>query len=173
MYFVRQTFYGNTDGSNKVMFFMSRYTSLQGCRCCALTNWPSGDERSWTWTWRLFNYFCHSSYWHGSTAAPLYPQQRDKSRTTKTNSAPLPCDRGHKEAVWPQHFKPSEAINYKVSGRKSSLMYIDSYCTKRQKQSMAVLSGWIPLPKYLDTMHPCEKQWSNLCLQSGQRHSVC
>lgn len=44
-----------------------------------------------------------------------------------------------------------------------------------QKQSLAVLSGWIPLPKYLDT-YPCDswkKQWSNLCLHSGRRHSVC
>lgn len=54
---------------------------------------------------------------------------------------------------------------------------VHSYCTKGPKQWLAVSSGWIPLPKYPDNMYPCDswkktKQWSNLCLQSGQRHSV-
>lgn len=84
-------------------------------------------------------------------------------------------ERGHKETVWPQHFKPSEAINYKVSGCKGLLMCIDSYCTKRQKQSLAVLSGWIPLQKYLDNMHPCDS-WKNngpICVYSPGKCTVC
>lgn len=50
----------------------------------------------------------------------------------------------------------SDATNYKVCGCKTSLMCIDSSRTKVQKQSMAVLSGWIPLPKYTDNIYPCD-----------------
>lgn len=59
---------------------------------------------------------------------------------------------GHREMVWPQHFK----LNYRVPWGERSLMCIDSNRTKGPKQSLYVLSGWIPLSKYLDNMYPCD-----------------
>lgn len=66
---------------------------------------------------------------------------------------------GHKEAAWPQHFKPT------IWG---SLKCIDSYCTKGMKTIIGcfVCSNSSPkIPRYV--------QWSNLCLQSQRSHRVC
>lgn len=59
----------------------------------------------------------------------------------------------------------------------SSLMCVDSSCTKGLKQSLAVMSGWIPFPKYR-YMHPCDswKEKKNngpICVYSLGKGTVC
>lgn len=66
---------------------------------------------------------------------------------------------GHKEAMWPQHFKPT------IWG---SLMCIDSYCTKGTKTIIGCFVCSNSSPKI-----PWYVQWSNLCLQSERSHRVC
>lgn len=45
---------------------------------------------------------------------------------------------------------------------------------KGQKQSLAVWSGWIPLPKYLDT-YPCDSYKNNglICVYTRGKGTVC
>lgn len=66
---------------------------------------------------------------------------------------------GHKEAAWPQQFKPI------IWG---SLMCIDSYCTKGTKTINGCFVCWHSSPKI-----PWYVQWSNLCLLSERSHRVC
>lgn len=90
----------------------------------------------------------------------------DKRSGTTTTNTPWTCEgTGRQRGPPPRHFKPGRPLKC-----------IDSYCTKGRKQSLAVMSGWIPLSKYppICVLGIVEnKQWSNLCLHSGRRHSVC
>lgn len=82
-----------------------------------------------------------------------------RKQTQKLEHTSVVGASGHKEAVWPQHFKPT------IWG---SLMCIDSYCTKGTKTIIGcfVCSDSSPkIPRYV--------QWSNLCLQSERSHRVC
>lgn len=98
---------------------------------------------------------------------PTHTHTLGQKERDNNNKHPLNM-RGHREtarAPPPRHFKPGRPLKC-----------IDSYCTKGRKQSLAVMSGWIPLSKYppICVLGIVEnKQWSNLCLHSGRRHSVC
>lgn len=86
--------------------------------------------------------------------------------------------RAHGNSVGPNTSnRVCEATKYKVSGGKCSLMCIDSLRTKRHKQSLAVWSARIPLPEYLDNMHPCDswKKKNNgpMCVYSLSEGPVC